>query len=310
MEDSISPELIPRSVGSPPTSISNAIHLFKLARLNSEIKYVANSISHETPAYTYPRIPNIFDWQRDVLRRLHEWNAEIPQFHGNQIHLTQCSKIKYHETIMLLLRPSPSESLRLCHESSVAAIRLLDELYRRDLLTYVWTAVHSVFLATLTMLYCIWTVPHIARDTKLEVLITDLKSASNVLDATAEHWTEAKRSREVLDELSDATVRWIMDSHANGCDSSLQIRQTTTDAATTHSAQVTASSDETNEGSRLFSPPLLPSSFDVFLNSDTFGSPEDKEFIRNFDINSIMQGVFSDYSYQSELDPWQGSALV
>lgn len=191
MEDSISPELIPRFARSPPTSISNAIHLFKLARLNSEIKYVANSISHETPAYTYPRIPNIFDWQRDVLRRLHEWNAEIPQFHGNQIHLTKCSQIKYHEMIMLLLRPSPvvqqpsSESLRLCHESSVAAIRLLDELYRRDLLTYVWTAVHSVFLATLTMLYCIWTVPHIARDTKLEVLITDLKSASNVLAATA-----------------------------------------------------------------------------------------------------------------------------
>ncbi len=129
---------------------------------------------------------------------------------------------------------------------------------------YVLTAVHSVFLATLTLLYCIWTEPNIARDTKLEVLITDLKSASNVLAATAEHWTEAKRSREVLDELSDATVRWIMDSHANGWDSCFQIRQTRTDAATVRSAQASASTDRMNEDLRHLLPPRLSTSSDVF----------------------------------------------
>merc|ERR1712093_35179 len=36
---------VPRPESNPPTSTTNAIHLIKLAQLNSEIKYIANSIS-------------------------------------------------------------------------------------------------------------------------------------------------------------------------------------------------------------------------------------------------------------------------
>lgn len=66
------------------------------------------------------------------------------------------------------------------------------------------------------MLHCIWTVPEVTKQIKLDVLMADLKAGSNVLSATGEHWLEAKRSRDVLDELSGTTVRWIIESRARG----------------------------------------------------------------------------------------------
>jgi hypothetical protein len=76
------------------------------------------------------------------------------------------------------------------------------------------------------MLHCIWTVPAIAAETKLDILVADLKAGSYALSATGEHWAEAKRSRDVLDELSSATVRWIIEvkmSHGGSVEPNLSI---------------------------------------------------------------------------------------
>lgn len=206
----------------PPTHMSSAIHFFKLAQLNSEIKYVLHSISAEAPPYTYPNIPNVLQWQSDIAVRLKTWFHQIPQFTGDQMYMTHLCQVKYHGMMMLLMRPSPAipgpsvDSLRLCYESAVASIRLYDQLYKSDLLVYSWVTVHSIFLSMITMLHAVWTVPEVTAQIKLDVLMADLKSGSNVLSATGEHWLEAKRSRDVLDELSGTTVRWIIESRARG----------------------------------------------------------------------------------------------
>lgn len=230
MEDSKLTEtsIQPRLETEQPTHMSSAIHLFKLAQLNSEMKYVLHSISHETPLYAYPNIPDILKWQRGVITRLRAWFDQIPQFTGDLIYTTKLCEIKYHSIMMLLLRPSPAipspsvDSLTSCYESAVASIRLYDQLYKNDLLVYSWVTIHSIFLSTITMLHCIWTVPEVSAQIKLDVLVADLKAGSNVLSATGEHWSEAKRSRNVLDELSGTTVRWIMESRARDADISPQ----------------------------------------------------------------------------------------
>lgn len=206
--------------GEPATHMSSAIHLFKLAKFNSEMKYVLHSISDEVPPYAYPNIPDILQWQRDIAARLKAWFDQIPRFTGNKAYMTKICEIKYHGIMMLLLRPSPAipspsvESLKSCYESAVSSLRLYDQLYKSDLLVYSWITVHSIFLATITMLHCIWTVAEITAQVKLDVLMADLKGGSNVLSATGEHWPEAKQSRDALDELSATTVRWIIESKA------------------------------------------------------------------------------------------------
>ncbi|KAL3426744.1 hypothetical protein PVAG01_00253 [Phlyctema vagabunda] len=278
-----------RENNSPPTAITNAIHLMKLAKLNSEIK-----------------IPDVGEWQQDILNRLQQWSTEIPQFQHAKRFMTKSCEIKYHEVMLLLLLPSPAipnpsqDSLRLCNKSAISIIRAFDEMYRGDVLVYSWPTVHSVFLATITMLYCIWVVPGVAKETKLDVLMADLKAGSNVLSATAEHWTEAKRSRDVLDELSGATIRWITETQTRS-----PARQ----------RQQIASSDayQDQPGIEQFSAPggfyeapqgqdysnLPLSSMDEYLSPDTFtsifGTHAQLDGQNSIDINSIMQGVFSDY---------------
>jgi hypothetical protein len=69
-----------RTEEEPPTHMSYAIHMFKLARLNSEMKYILHSISRETPAYAYPAVRCMKTWQTDMLSRLDQW---LRAYHKN-----------------------------------------------------------------------------------------------------------------------------------------------------------------------------------------------------------------------------------
>lgn len=57
------------------------------------------------------------------------------------------------------------------------------------------------------MFYCIWAPNGVADEVDFDDLMRALKSASDVLSATGEYWPEAKRSRDVLDRISMATMR-------------------------------------------------------------------------------------------------------
>ncbi|KAL6886021.1 hypothetical protein GGI43DRAFT_277865 [Trichoderma evansii] len=325
----------PRLENEQPTQMSSAIHLFKLARLNSEIKYVLHSISHEVPPYAYPRIPDVLQWQRGIMARLQAWLTQIPQFTGERIYMTHLCEIKYHGVMMLLLRPSPAipnpsvNSLKSCYESAVASIRLYNQLYKRDLLVYSWVTVHSVFLSTITMLHCIWTVPEVSAQIKLEILMADLKAGSNVLSATGEHWSEAKRSRDVLDELSGTTIRWIIESRARNSEIGTRSAISTKDVGSSNDnnslskAQPATLSLQQNENSTLWNDGQdqqisFNQSQSLDLNADgqsfepsfyasLFGSgtlTDQIDFTNPAAVNAIMHGVFTGFQpiYDFEQD--------
>lgn len=215
-------EMQVRAENQPPTHMSVAIHLFKLALLNSEAKYVLHSISYDPLPYASPTILDVFRWQESLLQRLDTWYGDIPkmQDRAELDHIAMACEIKYHEVKMLLLRPSPrmphpsENSLRSCYDSATRCLRLSGRLYRASLLQYSWTTMHSVFLGMLTMLYCIWLIPQITEEIKTDDLISDIKVGSVVLSAIGEHWSEAKRSNEHLEQLSNATLRWMLDRNA------------------------------------------------------------------------------------------------
>ena len=196
-------------------SMPFSIHLFKLARLNSEIKYVANSIVREAPTYAYPSITNIHEWQKGMLHQLDQWHENIPLSRSSTSYIRVVCEIRYHSVRMLLLRPSPAISspsvqmLIKCHDSALQTIRLFDQLYKKDMLVYSWMTLHSLILSTVTVLYCIRMVPEISRATELDVLMTDLVSSLSIFSATGEHWSGAKRSRDILDDLGRNTIQYV-----------------------------------------------------------------------------------------------------
>ncbi|RAH39680.1 Zn(II)2Cys6 transcription factor [Aspergillus brunneoviolaceus CBS 621.78] len=205
-----------------PSHMSYSIHLFKLAQLNSEIKYVMHSICRDAPAYAYPPVKDIFGWQRDMIRSLQEWHAAVPQHPRDQDNtgMTPYCYAKYHETMVLLLRPSPAipapapEMLDLCVQHAFMLLQCFGDLYDAGRLLYSRLAVHAVFLGTLVLLHGIWKLPDTATRYRTDELIRQLNSAQSILSSIGEHWAEAASARDCIAQLSNVTVQRLLKSPA------------------------------------------------------------------------------------------------
>lgn len=195
--------------------MSSAIHLFKIARLNSEVKCVLYCVDRNFPPYTRLAVTDAVGWKSDILNRLEEWRREIPKHaEGSPYHhMNLLCDIKYHELAMLVLRPNPRlqqpdrQSLSQCFSSAMDCCKLYHQLYTTKALHYGWMSVHSLFLCVMVMFYCVWTPQGVADDANIDCLMRALKASSDVLSAMGEYWPEATRSRDILDRVSTATIR-------------------------------------------------------------------------------------------------------
>jgi len=241
----------PDAPQNPDHSIASSVHIFKLAKLNSEIKYVANSIVRDVPSYAYPPIQDLIAWQQSMLQRLDDWAENIPQSHNEYIKIV--SELRYHSVKMLLLRPSPAipnpsgDVLKRCHASARHSLQLYTRLYNRDLMVYDWTTLHGVVLSLVTILYCTRAVPDIAHTLDLEEFMSDMSVGLSILSATGEHWSGVKRAREVVDNLGKSTTRWLKRSHQQGVRSDAtgngQMVDTISHAVVEDSGQIAMSED-------------------------------------------------------------------
>ncbi|USP77982.1 hypothetical protein yc1106_05256 [Curvularia clavata] len=196
-------------------NIAVSIHLFKLAKLNSEIKYVANSIARDVPTYAYPSIRDISAWQSAMLQQMDDWVAAIPQTQSPHGYIKLTCELRFLSVKMLLLRPSPaipnptSTVLAACHEAARHSLQLYEKLYKNDLLIYDWLTLHGVVFSTVTAVYCMRAVPEIAREVEPEDFMADISVSLSILSATGEHWSGAKRARDILDDVGKSTIRWL-----------------------------------------------------------------------------------------------------
>lgn len=177
------------------------------------MKYVLHSVNRETPCYAYPAIRDILQWQTTIKAQLDEWSAAIPQHSSKYSEYGKLlCQTQYHTITMLLFLPSPGipqpgpGAMQICYESSLSAIKLLRELYARDMLAYDWSTCHAVILHAFCLIYCVATVPQLQAETSAEDLLSSIRAASDILSATGEYWTGAKRSRDLLNDLANKTV--------------------------------------------------------------------------------------------------------
>lgn len=268
--------------------------LFRLAQLNSEMKYILHSISREVPRYAYPQITDISTWQADIYNRLQEIELDMNRLIGRDQCDWRICMIQYHELVMLLFRPSPrirkpdTAALRHCFRSAQESIQIWKELYDSNRLIYSWTMVHSLCLSAITMLYSIWMSPDIASEVKVDVLMATTNVASNLLTVAGEHWPEAKSSRDSLSSLSTATIRWLFE------------RRLKAPAPTTEPSTELPELETSDPASYEFDLP----NFDAFLDSEnlaTFlGAPDSF----NTDFSVTVDGMFSDYHPLFDLDTY------
>jgi hypothetical protein len=177
--------------------------------MNSEVKYVLHSVQRNTPSYAYAPVRDIIQWQEAMKIRLDEWLSSIPQSSAEPMDYgAALCKIHYHTLRMSLFLPTPGipeprvECWHSCYESSIDAIRLFDELYAKDMLTYDWSTCHAVILHAFCLLYCATAVPQIADKVCWDSVLDGLRAAGNILSATGEYWAGAKRTRDLLEDLA------------------------------------------------------------------------------------------------------------
>jgi hypothetical protein len=201
------------------------IRLFRLAQLNSEIKYIMHSINRDVPHYAYPPVKDIFTWQRDMMKTLGDWYCELPQQTTDW--MTQHCNIKYHEIMILLLRPSPAiptpadDMFELCSEHAFTLLTCFGDLYEAGNLLYSRFVVHSVFLGTLVVLYCIWKFPRTATKFSVNDLMIKFNISQNILSSIGEHWAEALGARDCIAELSTITVQRLLKNQTSAASTTL-----------------------------------------------------------------------------------------
>jgi hypothetical protein len=226
-----------------------SIHLFKLARINSEIKYVMHSICRDAPRYAYPPVTDIHSWQKEMIDSLKSWLADIPSSPSNEV-ISKICETKYHEMMVLILRPSPGisdpseEMLGHCFRHAVDLLRGFGELYRQEALLYSRLIVHSIFLSTLIMLHCLWRLPHVAAEAQIDEVVADTSISLNILSSVGEYWTEAKRARDCIHELSGATIqRLIKIRSLEGSSNSTRQRRNQSNSGTGRTQRAHATND-------------------------------------------------------------------
>ncbi|KAM3521036.1 hypothetical protein NHJ13051_006498 [Beauveria bassiana] len=274
--------------------IAYSIHLFRATKINSEIKYVANSIVQEAPRYAYPPQTNIHGWQDNVLRQLDDWLANIPSDgqHPNEFMQLVC-RLRYHGLCLLLLRPSPAipkptaDALVRCQKSATESIKILDQMYRQNLLIHNWISLHGLVLSVLTLLYCVKAEPEVARATQPDTLMGIISSALGILSATGEHWAAAKKCRDILEDLAKSTVQWLQTQSApSSHQQPVQLRSRPSRTR----AQIT--DQEVRDGSEGVEVPL----FDA-MEMDSMLQPFDGLFSdgESVNIDVMMQSLFQDF---------------
>lgn len=290
----------PHSHNSAFKPIAYSIHLFRLAKLNSEIKYVANSVVRQTPVYAYPAVIDIFEWQTTMLEQIDQWEEHLPSGDGSPTtqHLDVVCRIQGHTLRMVLLRPSPAipkptrQALEKCHFSARETLKLLNKLYIRNTLIHSWLTFHAVVLSTLSIMYCVKMVPDLRQQTELPELMSDLSIASSILSAIGEHWAGARRCRDILDELGRSTMKDLLTP-----ESQMPAREPRRRGRTVQrQANVTPISlpdvDLSADGMG-FTPMIEPSAFfDDFLGNDSFASCFPDESSSN--IDEIVRNMFQD----------------
>ncbi|KIX95861.1 uncharacterized protein Z520_08569 [Fonsecaea multimorphosa CBS 102226] len=198
-------------------------HLFKMTQLESEIKHVQQSQTWSMNKMAYPR-PNYRLWVNDIQARLQEWYSTVPNTtaaHPSSIFAHEAYwEAMYNHAILLLYRPNsssliqhlPSDTFAISFDASCKLIASIKLLQREGRLDVLWKAVYDLFMAGLTVIYCVWQSASIRSQHPASKIIATLQSCVSTLSAMSANFAGASESRDAFETLSTATTDWLLTS--------------------------------------------------------------------------------------------------
>lgn len=197
----VSPSDLRQDDGAPD-NLTAAIHCFRLRRLQSEVADILYQRLRGIP-------PNFI---RDVQMRLDKWRSEIPsQIQGSYI--GNWFEHAYHNLCMFMHRPSPAnpqpstEDLECCFKAASEVLQLYSRLHAQGSVDSTWIALHWLFLAAVTHLFCLWTTPQIRESADWSRVNADIQDTCMVLAAMTERWHSSSKVLGIYRRLSRGTLK-------------------------------------------------------------------------------------------------------
>ncbi|KAB8230370.1 Zn(II)2Cys6 transcription factor [Aspergillus alliaceus] len=204
-------------------NLSSFVHLCRLRRLESRIKQELYSVSTSptTQGHSY-------DTTVESLRhQLDEWLNSVPshlspdgqsQEDYSLYDTPEFFRIQYSKALRMLLQhrithlatsetdPSKDkEYLTLSARAAGDICQYYKTLHQRRPLGWNLLALHSIFTAGLTLLYCIWADKEHPTLGRFE----DIRACSNVLFAISERWSTATRFRDIFEILAKRMIHLV-----------------------------------------------------------------------------------------------------
>lgn len=191
---------LPGATTGVPMSLKIASHCFQLRRLQSE---VADTLYQRTLHFHGEYIPA-------VQARLDDWLERIPV--GNSDHVLEWFHHSYYNLCMFIHRPSPanpkpgSDDMHRCFDAASRVIQIYTKLDERGSIDATWMAVHWLFLAAVTQLFCLWTDEDLRRESSWSQINDDMQSCTIILSAMTERWKSGRKMLRLYRRLSTGTL--------------------------------------------------------------------------------------------------------
>ncbi|KAH8433837.1 Zn(II)2Cys6 transcription factor [Aspergillus melleus] len=195
------------------------IYSLRFDRIIAEIKLMIYRVSRAPQRFPWPN--DLESWQMETEKSCVALFQEIQdRQRGRAIsssgHLSgvvvQKLELKYHQSIMLLYRPSPQipkptpKAAQACFTSAMEIIRVQAELHRFANMECSWLSAHSIFVATITILYCLWTFPAVRQENSLGSCLKRAELSVQLLDSLRKTWLVAHEACQKLRRLIALTA--------------------------------------------------------------------------------------------------------
>lgn len=153
--------------------------------------------------------------RQDICERIHRWRREAPTYSERaaeqSTYLTQdWFDIAYNHSLLLLHRPHHQQDdkgpidvtgLTTCASASLALLKAYLRLLARNRVTYTWVALHSAFLASITLLHALRNLPSLRTTYQRDLVEASIKAYASLFLAMSPYWGSADRCRIICERV-------------------------------------------------------------------------------------------------------------
>ncbi|KAH8678294.1 fungal-specific transcription factor domain-containing protein [Xylariales sp. PMI_506] len=199
---------------NPPTNLTYFIHLIRLKRIQSEI---------QTTIYRVDAVPNPIESERATdrfLDSLASWKKAIPPKIGTwdvmkgqkPAYREDVYMISYHRCVRLLLQPQlyakviNDRYFELCMESCRGVCEGYKRMYHHMPMSFSALALQTVFIAGLTLVYCLW---YKNSTTAAMANLNALNDCSILLYIMTERWNASSKYRDAFESIKRTVIELV-----------------------------------------------------------------------------------------------------